>query len=169
MDSPTTRLYVTPLRFPFKLELAFSKLGCGGPLAGSIEGGSRETTIAHVLFILSHCIISLGLQIVQSRSYLRTLGPKVGIIDILGAPGFPMFCCCRASLRPSAGPGVESRGATDGQPLATSGPAAQPPPRQEDRPEFPAGSNNVGNAYFKEVWVLLWGSLCPSLRKSGPM
>ena len=30
---------------------------------------------------------TLGLQIVQSRSYLYTLGPKVGIIYILGALG----------------------------------------------------------------------------------
>ena len=30
---------------------------------------------------------SLGLQIAQSRSYLHTLGPKVGMIYILGAIG----------------------------------------------------------------------------------
>ena len=33
-------------------------------------------------------ILTLGLQIGHSRSYLHTLGPKVGIIYILGAPGF---------------------------------------------------------------------------------
>ena len=32
-------------------------------------------------------IISLGLQIAQSREYLHTLGPKVGILYILGALG----------------------------------------------------------------------------------
>ena len=30
---------------------------------------------------------SLGLQIAQSRSYMYTLGPKVGIVYILGALG----------------------------------------------------------------------------------
>ena len=33
--------------------------------------------------------LTLGLQIAQSRSYLYTLGPKVGIIYILGALGLP--------------------------------------------------------------------------------
>ena len=32
--------------------------------------------------------VSLGLQIAQSRPYLHTLGPKVGIIYIHGAPGY---------------------------------------------------------------------------------
>ena len=32
--------------------------------------------------------LSLGLQIAQSRSYLYTLRPKVGIIYILGAMGY---------------------------------------------------------------------------------
>ena len=36
-------------------------------------------------------IVSLGLQIAQSRSYLHTLGPKVGIIYILGALGFFVY------------------------------------------------------------------------------
>ena len=31
--------------------------------------------------------ISLGLQIAQSRSCLRTSGPKISIIYVLGAPG----------------------------------------------------------------------------------
>ena len=31
--------------------------------------------------------ITLGLQMVQSKSYLCTLGPKVGIVYILGALG----------------------------------------------------------------------------------
>ena len=29
--------------------------------------------------------LSLGLQLAQSRSYVYTLGPKVGIISVLGA------------------------------------------------------------------------------------
>ena len=32
-------------------------------------------------------LLTLGLQIAQSRPYLYTLGPKVGIIYIHGAPG----------------------------------------------------------------------------------
>ena len=32
--------------------------------------------------------ISLGLQIAQTRSYSYTLGPKVGIIYVLGALGY---------------------------------------------------------------------------------
>ena len=32
-------------------------------------------------------LITLGLQIAQSRPYLHTLGPKVGLIYIDGAPG----------------------------------------------------------------------------------
>ena len=36
----------------------------------------------------SETSLSLGLQIAQSRSYLHSLGPKVGIIYILGALGF---------------------------------------------------------------------------------
>ena len=32
-------------------------------------------------------IPTLGLQIAQSRPYLHTLGPKVGIAYIIGAPG----------------------------------------------------------------------------------
>ena len=32
--------------------------------------------------------LSLGLQIAQSRPSLYTLGPKVGIIYLHGAPGF---------------------------------------------------------------------------------
>ena len=39
-------------------------------------------------FIMVHFWVSLGLQIAQSRSYLCTLGPIVGIIYILGAPGY---------------------------------------------------------------------------------
>ena len=37
--------------------------------------------------------LSLRLQIAQSRSYLYTLGPKVGVIYILGAVGYG--CCIR--------------------------------------------------------------------------
>ena len=44
-------------------------------------GGSLRRT--RCLFV-----VSLGLQIAESRSYLYTLGPKVDISYILGAPGF---------------------------------------------------------------------------------
>ena len=39
---------------------------------------------------------TLGLQIAQSRSYLYTLGPEVGIIHILGALGLCLCLgCCK--------------------------------------------------------------------------
>ena len=41
-----------------------------------------------VLFWAMQESFLLGLQIAQSRPYLYTLGPKVGIIYIHGAPGF---------------------------------------------------------------------------------
>ena len=42
--------------------------------------------------------VTLGLQIAQSRSYLYTLGPKVGIICILGALGSVVYL--RDAARP---------------------------------------------------------------------
>ena len=43
----------------------------------------------------SNCIISLVLQLAQSRSCLYTLRPKVGILYILGAMGLYMSYCIR--------------------------------------------------------------------------
>ena len=37
--------------------------------------------------------LTLRLQIAQSRSYVCTLGPKVGILYILGAPGLGLDNC----------------------------------------------------------------------------
>ena len=52
--------------------------------------------------------ISLGLQIAQNRSYLYTLGPKVGIIYILGDLGYgtPHLYAVFGTLR-SASRGIE--------------------------------------------------------------
>ena len=44
-------------------------------------------SIIRTIAIIIVGIITLGLQIAQSRSHLRTLGPKIGIICILGALG----------------------------------------------------------------------------------
>ena len=45
------------------------------------ESKAQEEGMPDIIFV------ALGLQIAQNRSYLCTLGPKVGIIYILGALG----------------------------------------------------------------------------------
>ena len=50
------------------------------------RAGCFRSTLGRVMdFII---LLSLGLQIAQSRSYLYTLGPQVGIMYILGALGY---------------------------------------------------------------------------------
>ena len=69
------------------------KEGLSGPVRGAVGGGGCDGAphVDQPQFLLGawvqnhHC--TLGLQTAQSRSYLYTLGPKVGIIYILGAPG----------------------------------------------------------------------------------
>ena len=50
------------------------------------------------LEFLSSGTLSLGLQIAQSRPYLGTLGPKVGIIYIHGGSGFGYQWYIKASM-----------------------------------------------------------------------
>ena len=51
---------------------------------------------------------SLGLKIAQSRSYFYTLGPKVGIIDILGALGIEPIHGCFYKLGGSSNKGFRA-------------------------------------------------------------
>ena len=53
-----------------------------------VRAGTVSSLIQEASGTAYHSSISLGLQIAQSRSYLYTLGPKVGSIYILGALGY---------------------------------------------------------------------------------
>ena len=66
-------------------------------MAGALQGLPR-----YIRSITTRTI-SLGLQIAQSRSYLYTLGPKVGNIYILGALGYVWIMQGHCIRRPLLG------------------------------------------------------------------
>ena len=72
----------------------------------------------------------LGLQIAQNRSYLHTLGPKVGLVYILGAIGFGLGLENRhvSTFWPFCGPEVRALNARcDGSGEGTRAVCAFPP------------------------------------------
>ena len=61
-------------------------VSCAHPPATDISAFCSR--MGYQAFERSAFALALGLQIAQSRSYLYTLGPKVGIIYLLGALGY---------------------------------------------------------------------------------